>query len=203
MLLLIASGDLWSHDPVWFLLPIEGLLKPKDLANFEVVKKELANFGWRFDLAASLAGVLWLVVALCLWTNRLRQSAQGLVLISILMAFVGRGLIIPEIAESKSYRDFVEEINRRVQPAEKLFLYGRFNSDPLLFYRGGIIDELEQSVPIVAAKVGAGNGYIIMDERSWKKIQSVKPDLPAPLLTSRGSGPEGDAPLVLVRADVS
>jgi len=198
ILLLIALGDLWSHDPAWFFTPIEGLLKPKDRANFEVVKNELANFGWRFEVAGSLAGFLWLVVAFCLWTNRLRQSAQGLVLISILMAFVGRGLIIPEIAESKSYRDFVEEINRRVKPAEKLYLYGSFNSDPVIFYRGGIVDELKQP-----AQIGSGNSYIIMDERSWKKIQNVKPDLPAPLLTSRGSGPEGNAPLVLVRADVS
>ena len=203
ILLLITLGDYWSHDPGWFFSPIEGLLKPKDRANFELVKGDLANFGLRFDAAASIAGVLWLVVAFCLWKNRLRQAALGLMVIAIVLVSVGRAFIVPKLSESKSYRDFVEEVNQRVKPGEKLYLYGKFNSDPVLFYRGAVIDELEQSTETIASKIGTGEGYIIMDERSWKQAQRNKPNLPGPLLTSRGEGPEGGARLVLVRADVS
>jgi hypothetical protein len=111
--------------------------------------------------------------------------------------------MIPEIAEDKSYREFVKEIGERVQPGDKLFLHGDFNSDPLVFYHGGAIAELDRSVQLVVDQAGRGNAYIIMDERTWKRIREVKPDLPAPVLKSRGKGPEGDAPLVLVQAKIS
>jgi hypothetical protein len=198
VLLLVVLGDFWSHDPGWFFSPVESLLKPKDRANFAVIKNDLSNFGWRFDAAASIAGLSWLAVAYFLWRGRLRQTAVGLMLAAIVLASAGRAFIVPKISESRSYRDFVEEINRRVGPGEKLYLYGSFNSDPVLFYRGAVIEELQEAV-----QVGSGQSYIIMDERSLKKIQKLKPDLPSPLLVSRGTGPEGSARLVLVRAEVS
>ena len=203
VLLLIALGDLWGRDPGWFFSPVEGLLKPKDRANFELIQYQLASFGWRFDLAALLSALLWFSVAYSVWRNRLLVSAPQLVMIVILTVFIGRGLVIPEIAETKSYREFMRQVAERMQPGDKLYLHGKFNSDPLIFYHGGVINELDQAVQIVAGGTGKDNGYIIMDERTWKRIQEVKPDLPAPLLKSRGRGPEGDAPLVLVLAKVS
>ena len=111
--------------------------------------------------------------------------------------------MIPEIAEDKSYREFVKGVGERVQPGDKLFLHGALNSDPVVFYHGGVIAELDRSVQLVVDQGGRGNAYIIMDERTWKRIREVKPDLPAPVLKSRGKGAEGDAPLVLVRAQIS
>jgi 4-amino-4-deoxy-L-arabinose transferase-like glycosyltransferase len=202
ILLLIVLGDLWSHDPAWFFSPIERLLKPKDQANFELIKNELANFGWRFDVPALLSALLWMATAICLWQSRLRAAAQLLVLISIVTIYIGRSLMIPEIAEAKSYREFMRQVAEHVQPG-KLYLHGAFNSDAVIFYHGGVIDALNQSVQIVVDKAGKGNAYIIMNERTWKRIREVKPDLPAPLLKSQGTGPEGDTPLVLVPANVS
>ena len=54
----------------------------------------------------------------------------------------------------------------------------------------------------VAAKTGIGDDYVIMTERSLKEIQAMAANLPEPLLRSKGRGPEGDAPLVLVQADL-
>jgi hypothetical protein len=201
--LLIVLGDVWSHNPAWFLSPIEGLLKPKDRANFDLIRDQLANFGWRFDGPALVCAILWISVAVCLWQSRLRATAQQLILISIVAIYITRSLMIPEIAEDKSYREFVREIGERMQPGDKLFLHGALISAPLDFYYGGVIAELDRSVQLVADKAGRSNAYIIMDERTWKRIREVKPDLPEPLLKSRGKGAEGDAPLVLVRARVS
>lgn len=198
VLLLVVLGDFWSHDPTWFFSPIESFLKPKDRANFAVIKADFAHFGGRFDVAASMAGLLWLAVAYFLWRGRLRQTAVGLMLAAIVLASIGRAWIVPKISESRSYRDFIEEVNRRVKPDEKLYVYGSFNTDPVFFYRGGMIDELSRP-----AQIGSGESYVIMDEQSWKKIQSARRDLPPPLLVSRGTGPEGDARLVLLRAEVS
>jgi 4-amino-4-deoxy-L-arabinose transferase-like glycosyltransferase len=202
ILLLIVLGDVWNHDPGWFFSPIERLLKPKDQENFELIKSELTNFGWRFDAPALLCALLWISAAVCLWQSRLRATAQQLIVISIVMISIGRSLMIPEIAEDKSYREFVKEVGERVQPGDKLFLHGAFNSDPVVFYHGSIIAELDRSVQLVMDNAGRSNAYIIMDERTWKRIREVKPDLPLPLLKSRGKGAEGNAPLVLVRARI-
>jgi hypothetical protein len=40
-----------------------------------------------------------------------------------------------------------------------------------------------------------------MAEKDWTEIQSRNQRLPAPLSTSKGTGPEGDARLVLIRVD--
>jgi 4-amino-4-deoxy-L-arabinose transferase-like glycosyltransferase len=198
LLLIVTLGALWNHDPAWFFTPVERFLKPKDRANLLVVKNALAGLGVAFTAAACLSGILWLATAHSLWLARARSAAYRLVPISILMAFVGWSMILPAIAETKSYRTFMEEVNRRVQAGDKLYMLGGFNDDPVIFYRGGLIDELEPS-PEVIAKLGTGKVYIIMARQTWKKLQQQNGNLPPPLVESTGAGPEGDAPLVLVQ----
>jgi hypothetical protein len=124
-------------------------------------------------------------------------------LISILMAFIARGVVIPEIAQTKSYREFMAQVNQLVKPGDTLYIYGRqFNSDPVVFYRGGPIESLDQEPKTLAAEVGAGKQFVIMSKKSWDQVQDYDRKLPPPLLRSEGKGPEGDAPLVLVQADV-
>ncbi|HSK31657.1 MAG TPA: glycosyltransferase family 39 protein [Candidatus Limnocylindria bacterium] len=202
LLLTIALGALWSHEPGWFFSLIEGMLKPKDQANLAAVRHQLDDFGWTFTLVALAASALWLALARTLWLGRMSSVAHQLVLLAVLHGFITWSVVMPVIAEGKSYRKFMSEVNRRVKTDDKLYLYGPFNSDPVLFYRGVVIDFLDQRVEDVAAKIGHGDGYLILPEQSWKAIQNIATNLPPPLAASKGKGPEGDAPLVLVRADV-
>lgn len=204
VLLVITIGGLWNHEPGWFFSPIEGLLKPKDRANLIVVQKELATFGWSFTLVSLLSAALWLSLAQCLWVDKLKAAAHRMVLISILMAFVARGVVIPEIAQSRSYREFMARVNQLVKPGDRLYLYGeRFNSDPVVFYRGSPIESLDEEPQTLAAEVGKGRQFVIMSKKSWDAVQGYGQSLPPPLLTSEGRGPEGDAPLVLVEANLA
>jgi 4-amino-4-deoxy-L-arabinose transferase-like glycosyltransferase len=203
LLLLIAFGDLWGHNPGWLFSPIESSLKPKDRANFLVVTRQLADFGWKLDFASVLSALLWFGLGYCLWKGRLRAAAQQLVLLSVAIGFVTHGLIYPEIAATKSYREFMSEVNRRVAPHERLVIYGAFNSDPVIFYRGQTIEIDERPLSEVAVKLNPGTGAVIMTEQSWQEIHKLNAHLPAPLLRSAGKGPEGDAPLVLVPAKIS
>lgn len=198
VLLIVTLGALWNHDPAWFFAPVESLLKPKDRANLLVVKNAIGGLGAVFTAVACLSGILWLATAHSLWLARARAAAYRLVPISILMAFVGWTMILPAIAETKSYRAFMHEVNRRVQPGDKLYTMGGFNDDPVIFYRGGLIDELEPS-PEAIATLGPGKAYVIVARRIWEKLQRQNPNLPPPLVESVGAGPEGDAPLVLVQ----
>jgi hypothetical protein len=202
LLIVITVGGVWNHDPGWFFGPIELLLKPKDRANLAVVRNELASFGWSFVAVSLLTAVLWLSLARCFWSARLKPAAHRLVLISILIAFITRGLVIPEMAQARSYRDFMREVNRRLQPDDRLYVYGDdFNSDAIIFYRGAPIQTFGPRSQAGTRPGAAGDEYFIMTERAWRQLEKAGRDLAAPSVRSEGKGPEGDAPLVLVRID--
>ncbi|MGH7873489.1 MAG: hypothetical protein ACREQO_14875 [Candidatus Binatia bacterium] len=202
LLLVITLGALWSHDQGWFFAPIAQLLKPKDRANLMAVRSQLENFGWTFTAVALLAAALWFSLARSLWCARMRSVAHQLVMVSVLHGFVTWSVVMPVIAQAKSYRAFMTEVNRTVNPGDKLYLYGSFNSDPVVFYRAAVIDGLDRSIGSIAPTIGKGDAYLIMTLQTWREIQKTTKYLPAPLAESEGRGAEGDAPLVLVRADV-
>jgi hypothetical protein len=202
LLLVITLGALWSHDQGWFFAPIEGLLKTKDRANLVAVRNQLDDFGWAFTLMVLIGAGLWLSLARSLWLGRIRSVAHQLVILSIVHGFVVCSVVMPVIAQAKSYREFMVRVNELVQPNDKLYLYGPFNSDSVMFYRGSVIEWLDQPVELVAQKDGSGDGYLIMPVQTFKQIQTAAGSLPPPLLESAGQGPEGDEPLVLMRAAV-
>jgi hypothetical protein len=202
LLLIMSLGGLWSHDPAWFFAPIEGLLKPKDRANLIAVRHQLESFGWTFTLVALSAALLWLSLSRSLWCGRMRAVAHQLVAVCVLQGFMSWTVVMPVIAANRSYRDFMAAVNRRVKAEDKLFIYGEFNSDAVVFYRGEVIDPLDRAPEEVAAALSKGDGYLIMPERDWKAMLHSSGNLPQPLLTSTGKGPEGDTTLVLVRADL-
>jgi hypothetical protein len=204
MLIVITVGALWSHDPSWFFSPVERLLKAKDRANLLVVKNALATFGWSFTVVVLLLGLLWLSLGHSLWVGRLRVAAWRLVLIAVPVAFITRAVVMPVIAEAKSYRAFMAEVNQLVKPNDHLYLYGdSFNSDPLVFYRGEPIDTLKQPEEVISNRIGAGDQYVIMSQKEWRRISDINRNLPPPLLKSEGKGPEGDAPLVLFKGKIN
>jgi hypothetical protein len=94
------------------------------------------------------------------------------------------------------------EVNRRVSPDQKLLVYGGFNSDPVLYYRGNSLAIDETPLEAMAPKIAAGNGFVIMTEQSWTALLKLNANLPEPLVRSVGKGPEGDAPLILLQAEI-
>ena len=197
LLLVITLGALWSHDPGWFFAPIEGFLRPKDRANVMAVRNHLDDFGWIFTLLSLCAAALWLSMVRFLWHGRMRAVAHHLVAITLIHVTIGFSLVMPVIAQGKSYRDFMSEVNRRVKPEEKLYIHGDFNDDTVVFYRGGAIERLAEPLEALAPKLGRGDAFIIMPARP-----TAAGLLPPPVLKSEGSGPERDAPLVLMQADL-
>src|SRR5262249_1938251 len=111
-----------------------------------------------------------------------------------------RAVVMPVIADAKSYRPFVGEVYQRVKQGDKLYLYGdSFNSDPVVFYWGAPIETLRE-FPTMINNADTAHVYIIMGESDYAEIQNHNRNIAAPLLRSTGTGPEGDARLVLVRS---
>jgi hypothetical protein len=208
VLLLFVSGALWSNNPIMsnnptiLLRPIEPLLKPKDWVNFALVGSQSAAFGWRFVVAGLLSALLWFSLARSLWLQRLLAAVPRFVLITIVMSFIARAIVVPKIAETRSYRLFMFQVNQLVRLDDELYLYRNgFNSDQVVFYRGEPVPILDPPAVKIAASIGKGDAYLIMARRYWRELQEINAKLPPPLLETDSTGPEGDAPLVLVRIE--
>jgi hypothetical protein len=202
ILLLVVVGQLWNHNPALLFSPVESFLKPKDRANFTFVIGEMAAFGWPFAAAALLSALLWFSLARCLWFQRMLAAALQLIALVVVFSFIPRALIVPKLAEAKSYRPFMLRVNELVGANDKLYLYrNSFNSDQVVFYRGEPIETLD----LASKKASTGDGetevYVIMTEREWLQLRKLNARLPAPLLRTNATGPEENAPLVLLRME--
>ncbi len=203
LLLMISVGAIWRQEAGWFFAPIASFLKPKDRASLMVVQDALDSFGAVFTIVTFISAVFWFALGRAFWHAQVRRAALLLLGISIVFGFTSRGIVLPVIAADKSYRDFVMAMDRQVGPAAVIYLFGEFNSDPVVFYHRKTIDELEQPLAELASKVGAGSDYVILPRQTWDEIEKLRPGLPPPILSSTGKGAEGDAPLVLVRAQIT
>jgi hypothetical protein len=75
-------------------------------------------------------------------------------------------LVEAKIAETKSYRDFMIEVNRLVPRSEKLILAGGFNGDAVAFYRGGMVEVAERPADNGSAQISEGRDYVITTEKN-------------------------------------
>jgi 4-amino-4-deoxy-L-arabinose transferase-like glycosyltransferase len=203
VLLVISFGAIWNHEPGWFFGPIASLLKPKDRANLLLVQNAFDDFGAVFTVIVLVMALLWFALGRAFWLGETRWAALIMLGIAIMSGVVSRATVIPVIAADKSYREFVVALDRETAPEAQIYLFGEFNSDPVIFYHQKPMDVLEQPLAEMAKKVGAGTDYVIMPRQNWEEIEKIRPGLPPPILSSTGKGAEGDAPLVLVRAQVT
>ena len=203
VLLVISCGAIWNHEPGWFFGPIATLLKPKDRANLLLVQNAFDDFGAVFTVILLVMALLWFALGRAFWLGETRWAALLMLGIAIVSGVVSRATVIPVIAADKSYREFVVALDRETAPEAQIYLFGEFNSDPVIFYHQKPMDVLEQPLAEMAKKVGAGTDYVIMPRQNWEEIEKIRPGLPPPILSSTGKGAEGDAPLVLVRAQVT
>jgi 4-amino-4-deoxy-L-arabinose transferase-like glycosyltransferase len=203
VLLVISFGAIWNHEPGWFFGPIASLLKPKDRANLLLVQNAFDDFGAVFTVIVLVMALLWFALGRAFWLGETRWAALVMPCIAIVSGVVSRATVIPVIAADKSYREFVVALDRETAPEAQIYLFGEFNSDPVIFYHQKPMDVLEQPLAEMAKKVGAGTDYVIMPRQNWEEIEKIRPGLPPPILSSTGKGAEGDAPLVLVRAQVT
>jgi hypothetical protein len=143
---------------------------------------------------------LWFWAARSLWSGRSLAAASQLILAVVVFSFIARALIVPALAETRSFREFMLDVNRLLGSEQPLYLYrSDLHSDHVAFYRGEPLLALDLKPETLADLIGAGNDYVIMTERRWRELAKLNPALGGPLMKSAGTGSEGDAPLVLAR----
>ena len=194
--LVVAAGNGTSG----FLSYFEVMLKPKDRANLSIVQQTLDRAGWFFLPFLFSSALLWLSVARNLLTLNARAAAFGLACLSVLTGVLVQGAVMPAIAGSRSYKPFVTEVKRQLGENENLYLYGEgWDYAPVLFYLGDRVQVIRAGLPSMQEKMQESGDYYIMGEREWRKIAAGEAGVIPVELRSRGTGPDGKDPIVLVR----
>ena len=94
-------------------------------------------------------------------------------------------VVFPLINPYKSGRYISEEITSRIQPGERLGLYGGFGTGPYNFYTGIVpIDEMEKKEELLDFLRSTGRVFCILKSRDFKVLQSI-PELPPVQLISQ------------------
>jgi len=198
VLLVSTLRWVWDGEPAWFLSAVMPVLKPKDQANLLIVKEGLVRAGWVFALFMLFSSLFWISLSHSLWTLRIRALTSSLALISLFSGFWSQNVLLPSLAEAKSYSPFMQEVNRLVKGGRVYLCQGAFDSGQVIFYRGKNIPVLQCTSREMADRLRNTGDYFIMSERDWQNMGAMKGTLPALLLKSKGSGPDGKAHLVLL-----
>ena len=178
---------------------IASVLRPKDQAGFYLVRNVLEQGGWLFVSVMAVVVFLWLLAGWHLFRLSISAVPMKLFFLSVLTWLLAQWSFIPAMAEARSYRSFMGEVSRRMVPGSQLHLYpGAFDKSSLVFYHGGPISVLEENPAALTKRLRSSDDCVIISEEDWRRIQTMDRSLPSPQLKSTGSGPDGDAPLVVI-----
>ena len=199
--LLASVVGLFAGENVsWLFSYVETMVKAKDQVALAMVREALARNGWIFLSLFLLSSALWIAAGLRLLAMDQRAAAGCLAALSLLVGLAVQGMVMAALAEARSYRPFMDEVNRRVGCCEPLVVYGEgWDSSSVIFYRGGRIPVQQGDLTSLKRKMRETGGYYIMGEREWKRLEAGGPGLTVET-RSQGTGPDGAEPIVLIRA---
>jgi 4-amino-4-deoxy-L-arabinose transferase-like glycosyltransferase len=195
--LLLASHAMWN-DTDWPLHSSALGLEPETIAELEAVQQVLDNSGWFAAAYVAAAGVLWVVIGRTLLRQKIATAVIQMAAFAALTFVVIQGLIAPARAEARSYKEFVRAATEKIADGEVVLLFPRgVDSSSIVFYGGAKIERLTGNMQTLRQALEQSDNYVILGERQWRRIGAEIAALP--LFQSRGAGPDGDDPLVLVR----
>lgn len=159
----------------------------------------LREIGWLVPVSFVAGMVLWFSVARSLYRCRIDIAVAQMVLVSVLAIAFARSLLLPNLAKMESYKDFVQSATAAAAGGQSLILFPR-DIDPssIIFYGESKVEILPDDVAVLQKKITQSKDYIIVEEDLWNNQIADSSSIPI-LERSRGSGPGGDARLVLVR----
>ena len=201
---LLAFGSLLVvviGDSLPTLLSYFGMmLKAKDQAHLSLVRDVLGRAGVVVPAFLLLSALLWVSTARHLVAKRCWAATTRLACLSVLTALVVQAVFIPAIAESRSYKPFVLEVNRRLACGGTVSIYGEgWDYTSVVFYRGDRVAVLKDDDRSLRERLRGSGDYYIMAEAVWRKMAASGTFAFPPELRSRGTGPDGKDPIVLVR----
>lgn len=187
LLVLHAAGA----DPLAWIAP---LLHRRDRANLPLVRAALdAHPAWAALWALTLVAAAALLLRDARRTIHWPRVFAAFALVVVTSSAVITQTFLPLLAAERSYAPFLAEV-RALTGDARLVFYGAFDYGAV-FYARRHIPSLRHQLPDGAA----GTTYVLFTEREWQALSDADRGRGAVLARSRGHGPGGNAPMLLVR----
>jgi 4-amino-4-deoxy-L-arabinose transferase-like glycosyltransferase len=194
---LVIYSTRW--DVVSMLLSDRVVVQENVPAEISSLLSTLRDTGWLFPVCFATGMVLWFSVARSLYRCRIDSAVAQMVLVSVLSITFVRSLILPNLAKMESYKEFMQSVTAAAAGGQSLVLFPRdLDTSSIIFYGKSKVEILPDDVAVLQKKITQSKDYIIVEEDLWNSQVPGSSQVPV-LERSRGTGPDGDARLVLVR----
>jgi 4-amino-4-deoxy-L-arabinose transferase-like glycosyltransferase len=146
-----------------------------------------------------VGAALWFSIARNLYRFHAGSAVTQMALVSVVTIAFARNLILPNLANIESYKEFMQLATAAVLSSQSLILFPR-GVDPssIIFYGKDKVEILPDDLALLQNKLMQSKDYFIVEEDTWKSQAAEFSTIPI-LGRSRGTGPDGDARLVLIR----
>jgi 4-amino-4-deoxy-L-arabinose transferase-like glycosyltransferase len=183
----------------WITIPLYGLMGVICVAGVAlpwVISAKLPSyFSYSLPVAFLLVGVSIGLFVL----NRFKYYGAIFLLLIGMMAggfFYALRVVFPLVNPYKSSRFICQEITTRMQPGEKLAIYGDFEPGPFNFYTGIVpIPVLEEEEALLHFLRSPERVFCLLKSRDFLKFQSIEGRLEVQLIVRRRIG-DGDFVLI-------
>jgi 4-amino-4-deoxy-L-arabinose transferase-like glycosyltransferase len=158
----------------------------------------LRDNGWIVTGVLSVGAMLWFLIARSLYRSHPDNAVAQMALVSVLAIAFARSLILPNLANIESYKEFMQFATAAAVNTQSLILFPRgVEPSSIIFYGKDKLEILPDDVALLQKKLLQSKDYFIVEEETWKSHLAGFSKIPI-ISRSRGTGPHGDARLVLV-----
>jgi Dolichyl-phosphate-mannose-protein mannosyltransferase len=200
IILVTALSSALPQGPFSLFHLVETRLKAEDLQQFQAVRNALNATGWVFPGVLLGAALLWFLIARSLWRYQWTLFVAQLAGIAALSFFVVQALFMPLVASQQSYKAFVETARQAYGIRGTLYVYPKgIDYASIVFYGGKQLKVLSRNDALLFDKLEHSGDYVIVGENTWKTMIAHHSVSRSPVLRSKGTGPDGDNALILVR----
>lgn len=184
----------------WAFAELGALLKPKDEVQLAVVQQALRQTSGLVFFSLLLLAGLWCLAGGLWLAAKARGAAGTLAAVSVITGLLAQQAVLPWVADAKTYKPFMIEVNREVGKDGSLCLYGRrWDPTSVIFYRGGTASVVDGDPNELRQHLRSADAYCIMGKGDWDNLGAADRASYPVILTSQGGGPDGNDPIVLVR----
>jgi 4-amino-4-deoxy-L-arabinose transferase-like glycosyltransferase len=200
LILLPALSSLFGQDLFWPFHFVESRLKPGDLQQFQLIRGLIGLSGKLIPAFLLASALLWFLTAWSLFKYKWLSFIAALTVVSVLSCVMIQGVLMPAVAAEQSYKSFVEAVERNYSGRRTLYVFPKgLDYTSIVFYGGESFQLLSEDARVLIDKLERTGDYVIVGERESKEVVADSSLSLAPLLRSKGTGPDRDNPLILVR----
>jgi 4-amino-4-deoxy-L-arabinose transferase-like glycosyltransferase len=186
-------------DVVSMLLSLGVTMQENVPAQISNLLSTLRTIGWLVPISFVAAMVIWFSIARSLYQCRIDSAVTQMVLVTVLAIAFTRSLILPNLAKMESYKEFMQSATATAAGGQSLILFPRaIDPSSIIFYGKSKVEILPDDVAVLQTKIMQSKDYFIVEEDAWKSYFADFSKTPI-VDRSRGTGPDGDARLLLVR----